>query len=104
MPLTKINSDVIDVVNVSTSLKNNTVDGGVRDYVDDQITATTTTINGTITTQVAAINSEITNIKTTLIPARGDMFKSDNLSGLTDASVARSNIGIVIGSSDTNLP
>ena len=77
MPLTKANSLVINVTDLSLSLKDATINNGIRDYIDDQITSNVGSL-------------------TTLINAKGNMNNSDNLSGLTDIPTALANLGIDI--------
>ena len=75
MPLTKANSIVLNIDDVSLSLKDTTIANGVRDYIDDQLVV-------------------LSDNMTTQINARGDMFKTNNLSDLTNPAAARENLGI----------
>ena len=68
MPLTKANSIVLNIDDVSLSLKEATINNGVRDYVDDQVSILSNninTLNTTLTTNINNVNSTLTtNINT----------------------------------------
>ena len=68
MPLTKANSIVLNIDDVSLSLKEATINNGVRDYVDDQVIILSNninTLNTTLTTNINNVNSTLTtNINT----------------------------------------
>lgn len=73
MPLTKANSIVLNIDDVSLSLKEATINNGVRDYVDDQVLVLTNNINAlnnSLTTNINNVNSTLTtninNVNSTL--------------------------------------
>jgi hypothetical protein len=62
MPLTRASSLVIDIVDVSTSLKSNNVDNGIRDYVDDQILLLNNSLSSLISSTINPLSSTVDNI------------------------------------------
>ena len=51
MPLTKATPEVIDVDKLTLNLKSNTLEDGIRDYVDDTVTSAITALEGLITAE-----------------------------------------------------
>ena len=51
MPLTKATPEVIDVDKLTLNLKSNTLQDGIRDYVDDTVTSAITALEGLITAE-----------------------------------------------------
>ena len=54
MPLTKATPEVIDVDKLTVNLKSNTLTDGIRDYVDDTIATTISTLSGLISSEEGA--------------------------------------------------
>ncbi len=104
MPLTKAKSQVIDIQNISDALaqdSGNPGANGILDYIQTQITTANNFAITSINDVETALNVDITTINTVLsnngitnLTAGSIMFKSDNLSGLTNVPLARSNLGI----------
>ena len=70
MPLTKARSVVLDIVDVSKSLRDNTIDAGIRDYVDEQIIDVSADINA-VASSVTTLTSTVNTINAAYFPKIG---------------------------------
>lgn len=70
MPLTKARSVVLDIVDVSKSLKDNMIDAGIRDYIDEQIIDVNDDITS-VATNVTALTATVSTINAAYFPKTG---------------------------------
>ncbi len=70
MPLTKANSIVIDIPDISKSIKENAVADGIKDYIDDQLANQNTNINTELGNKANSAHThsitDVTNLATTI--------------------------------------
>ena len=89
MPLTKARSVVLDIVDVSKSLRDNMIDAGIRDYVDDQIIAT----NATIT----SVEGDLTTLTSTVATISAQYFQKTGGTITGHVNITPSGVGTDIG-------
>jgi hypothetical protein len=99
MPLTKANSVVLDVSDLSLSMKQNGIEGGVKDYIDDSITQINANTAEALDSKSDVGHthpiSDIDNLQTTLNTLKSNTkeFKNKIING--SMRVAQKGLGII---------
>ncbi len=103
MPLTKATPEVIDVDKLTVNLKSNTLADGIRDYVDDTVTTTITSLTGLINAESGTRSAAISTINT-LLNTNGIGVPLSTNTSLDDLNTLGTTGKYWIENTNTNLP